>query len=72
MTLLEMQKAADALSIEEKRKLIIFLLKRLWGIQGALPPVRDIPKETIEKWIEDDEAGYQKFLDSKSSESSEK
>ena len=72
MTLLEMQKAADALSIEEKRELIIFLLKRLRGIQGALPPVRDIPKETIEKWIEDDEAGYQKFLDSKSSESSEK
>ena len=72
MTLLEIQKAADALSIEEKRKLIIFLLKRLRGIQGELPPVRDIPKETIEKWIEDDEAGYQKFLDSKSSESSEK
>ena len=72
MTLLEMQKAADALSIEEKRDLIIFLLKRLRGIQGALPEVRDIPKETIEKWIEDDEAGYQKFLDSKSSESSEK
>ena len=72
MSLLEIQKAADALSIEEKRKLIIFLLKRLRGIQGELPPVRDIPKETIEKWIEDDEAGYQKFLDSKSSESSEK
>lgn len=72
MTLLEMQKAADALSIEEKRELIIFLLKRLRGIQGALPIVRDIPKETIEKWIEEDEAGYQKFLDSKTSESSEK
>jgi hypothetical protein len=72
MTLLEIQKAADALSMQEKRQLIIFLLKRLRGIQGALPPVRDIPKETIEKWIEDDEAGYQKFLDSKSSESSEK
>jgi hypothetical protein len=37
-----------------------------------LPPVRDIPKETIEKWIEEDEAGYKKFLDSKSSESLEK
>ena len=72
MTLLEMQKAAAALSIEEKREFIIFLLKRLRGIQEALPAVRDIPKETIEKWIEEDEAGYQKFLDSKSSESSEK
>ena len=56
MTLLEIQKAADALSIEEKRELIIFLLKRLRGIQEALPAVRDIPKETIEKWIEGDEA----------------
>ena len=56
MTLLEIQKAADALSIEEKRELIIFLLKRLRDIQGALPIVRDIPKETIEKWIEEDEA----------------
>ena len=72
MTLLEIEKAADALSIEEKREVIIFLLNRLRGIQGALPPVRDIPKETIDKWIEEDEAGYQKFLDSKSSEFSEK
>lgn len=72
MTLLEIEKAADALSIEEKRELIIFLLKRLRGIQEALPAVRDIPKETIEKWIAEDEAGYQKFLDSKSSETSEK
>ena len=71
MTLLEIQKAAEGLSIEEKRRLIIFLLKRLRGIQGALPPVRDIPKETIEKWIEEDEAGYRFFLDSKLSESSE-
>jgi hypothetical protein len=70
MTLLEIQKAADELSIEEKRELIIFLLKRLRGIQGALPPVLDIPKETIEKWVEEDEAGYQKFLDSRLSKSS--
>jgi hypothetical protein len=72
MTLLEIEKAADALSIEEKREVIIFLLKRLRGHENGWPPVRDIPKETIEKWIEEDEAGYQKFLDSKTSESSEK
>ena len=71
MTLLEIQKSADALSIEEKRELIIFLLKRLVGHENEWPPVRDIPNETIEKWIEDDESGYKIFLDSKSSESSE-
>jgi hypothetical protein len=72
MTLLEIQKAADALSIEEKRHLISFLLRRLRDNQVELPPVRDVPNETIKKWIEDDESGYRNFLDSKSSESSEK
>ncbi len=71
MTLLEIQKTAETLSIEEKRHLMIFLLRRLRNNQVELPPVRDIPKETIEKWIEDGESGYRKFLDSKSSESSE-
>ena len=71
MTLLEIQKAAESLSIEEKRGLMIFLLRRLRDNQVELPPVRDIPNETIEKWIEDDESGYKIFLDSKSSESSE-
>ena len=71
MTLLEIQIAADALSIDEKRELIIFLLRRLRNHQKELPPVRDIPEETIEKWIEDDELGDRFFLDSKSSESLE-
>ena len=66
MTLLEIQKAAESLSIEEKRHLIIFLLRRLRNNQVELPPVRDIPKKTIEKWIEDDESCYSNFLDSKS------
>jgi hypothetical protein len=72
MTLLEIQKTAETLSIEEKRHLMIFLLRRLRNSQVGFPPVRDIPNETIEKWIEDDESGYRRFLDSKSSESSEK
>jgi hypothetical protein len=72
MTLLEIQKAADALSIEGKEELMIFLLRRLRENQVELPPVRDIPNETIEAWIEDDELGYRNFLDSKWPESSEK
>ena len=62
MTLLEIQKAADALSMEEKRELIIFLLRSLRDHQVELPPVRDIPKATIDKWIADDEEGYRNFL----------
>ena len=49
MTLLEIQKAAESLSIEVKRGLMIFLLRRLRDNQSELPPVRDIPNETIEK-----------------------
>jgi hypothetical protein len=54
MTLLEIQKTAETLSIEEKRELMIFLLRRLRDNQVELPQVRDIPKETIENWIEED------------------
>ena len=70
MTLLEIQKAAESLSIEEKRHLINFLLRQLSDNQVELPEVREIPKETIEKWIEDDKSGYRNFFDSKLSESS--
>ncbi len=40
----------------------MFLLTRLRGEGGVLPPVRDIPKEQVEKWVAEDEAGYQRFL----------
>jgi hypothetical protein len=51
--------------------LIIFLLRRLRNHEKEISPVRDIPEETIEKWMEDDESGYKFSIDSKSSESSE-
>ena len=62
MALLDIQKAAEGLPIEEKRDLMIFLLRSLHGHQVELPPVRDIPKATINKWVADDEEGYRKFL----------
>jgi hypothetical protein len=31
-------------------------------VEDNLPPVRDIPKATIDKWVADDEEGYRKFL----------
>lgn len=61
-SLAEIEKAADVLRTEEKQELVMFLLTRLRGEGGDIPPVRDIPKEQIEKWIADDEAGYQRFL----------
>jgi hypothetical protein len=61
-SLWEIQQASDALSIEEKKELVAFLLARLRGGLSELPPVRDIPKSTIQAWVADDEKGYRKFL----------
>jgi hypothetical protein len=61
-SLLEIEEAADVLPIEEKKELVAFLLTRLRGVNDELPPVRDIPKETIDRWVADDEEGYRNFL----------
>ncbi len=61
-SLLEIEEAADVLPIEEKQELVAFLLTRLRGDKDELPPVRDIPKETIDRWVADDEEGYKRFL----------
>jgi hypothetical protein len=61
-SLLEIEEAADVLPIEEKKELVAFLLTRLRGVGDDFPPVRDIPKATIDKWVADDEEGYRKFL----------
>ena len=57
-SLAEIERAADVLRTEEKQEVVMFLLPRLRGEVGVLPPVRDIPKEQIEKWVAEDEAGY--------------
>ena len=61
-SLLEIEEAADVLPVEEKMELVAFLLTRLRGVEDELPPVRDIPKETIDRWVADDEEGYRNFL----------
>ena len=61
-SLLEIEEAADVLPVEEKMELVAFLLTRLRGVKDDLPPVRDIPKETIDRWVADDEEGYRNFL----------
>ena len=61
-TLAEIEKATEALPPEQQQELLLFLATRLHGRGGALPPPRDIPREQIEKWIADDEAGHRRFL----------
>jgi hypothetical protein len=61
-SLLEIEQAADVLPVEQKKELVAFLLTRLRAADDDLPPVRDIPKETIDRWVVDDEEGYKKLL----------
>lgn len=61
-TLAEIEEASESLAMEEKQELIHFLVTRLRASGAELPPPRDIPKEQIEKWIADDEAGHRRFL----------
>ncbi|WP_395735200.1 hypothetical protein [Prosthecobacter sp.] len=61
-TLAEIEQAAGELPPEQQQELLLFLAARLHGRGGALPPPRDIPREQIEKWIEEDEAGHRRFL----------
>ena len=61
-SLLEIEQAADVLPVEQKKELVAFLLTRLRAADDELPPVRDIPKKTIDRWVADDEEGYKKFL----------
>jgi len=61
-SLLEIEKAADRLPLDQKKELVSFLLARLRSGDGQLPPPRDIPVQTIEKWVADDEQGYRRFL----------
>jgi hypothetical protein len=60
-TLAEIEAAADALSPLQQQELMLFLATRLHATGGALPPPRDIPKETIEQWIKDDEEGFSRI-----------
>jgi hypothetical protein len=61
-SLLEIEQAVEILPVEQKKELVAFLLTRLRASDDDLPPVRDIPKETIEGWVADEEEGYKRFL----------
>jgi len=60
-TLAEIEEAAEVLPVDQKQQLVAFLLTTMRKDGVVLPPLRDIPKATIEKWVEDDEEGYRKF-----------
>ncbi|MBU3666842.1 MAG: hypothetical protein FGM15_13345 [Chthoniobacterales bacterium] len=60
-TLAEIEQAAEVLPVEQKQRLVAFLLAGLRKEGAPLPPPRDIPKATIEQWVAEDEEGFRKF-----------
>ena len=63
-TLAEIEAAADDLTPDEKQQLFLFLAMRLRAPAEANPQVpREFSRETMDRWIEDDETGYRKFLE---------
>jgi len=54
-TLAELEKAAEALSPEDKQRLIVFLAARLRTESPRLPPPRTFSREQIEAWVKEDE-----------------
>jgi hypothetical protein len=60
-TLADVEKAADALSQEEKERLILFLAARLRGEGVRTPPPRTLSREQVDAWIAEDEAELRAF-----------
>ncbi len=60
-TLAEIEAAADSLPAAEQQELLLFLATRLHAANGSLPPLRDISREQMDRWIAEDEAGYRRF-----------
>jgi hypothetical protein len=60
----EIEAAADALPVEQKRELLLFLAARLReGVE--LPEPRKLSREQISKWIAEDEADFKKLNQNK-------
>jgi hypothetical protein len=55
-TLSEIEAAAEALSVEQKRELLLFLAERLRAQQALVPQPRRFGADQLDEWIAEDEA----------------
>lgn len=60
-TLSEIEAAADALSVEQKRELLLFLAQRLRAQRASLPQPRRFGREQVARWVAEDEADAKRF-----------
>lgn len=59
-TLVEIESAADALSVPEKQELLLFLATRLQAGGQTLPPPRRFTREQVAAWVTADEEEWQR------------
>ena len=59
----EIEAAADALPLEQKKELLLFLATRLRAEGGSLPEPREFTLPQLEAWIAEDEADLKRFRD---------
>jgi hypothetical protein len=60
-TLSEIEAAADALPVEQKQELLLFLTQRLRDTRAPLPEPRRFSPQQLNQWIADDEADGKRF-----------
>ena len=60
-SLAEIEKAAEALSPEQKQELMLFLGARLRAGRAGLPEPRQFSRDQIQSWIAEDDADLQHF-----------
>ena len=54
-TLVELEKAVESLSPEDKQRLMVFLAARLRAENPRTPPPRTFSREEMEAWVKEDE-----------------
>jgi hypothetical protein len=63
--LAEIEAAADALPLEQKQELMLFLAARLRAQGTPMPEPRKFSREQTAAWIAEDEADMQRVRESK-------
>lgn len=64
-TLEEIEAAAEALSLEQKQELLLFIAAKLRAAGVNPPPARAFSGEQLARWIAQDEADMARFREGK-------
>jgi hypothetical protein len=60
-TLAEIESAADQLPREQMEGLLLHIVQRLRQSRATQPEPRDLPRETLQSWIAEDEADMEGY-----------